>query len=576
MNIEINNQTVKAESGESILKVLNRIGIKIPTLCYLEDLFPSGACRMCLVEVEGARNLVSACSFEVFEGMKIKTHSPRVIKARKSILELLLARHPDDCLYCNKNGSCELQQLSEELGIKERRFSRNVKESQIDYSSPSIVRDPSKCILCGRCVRVCEEIQGVSAIDFTGRGSQTVVDPAFHKGINLSGCVNCGQCIMVCPTGALTEKSNIKEVLNAIHDPDKIVVVQHAPAISLSIGEYFDFKAGSDVAGILNSGLRKAGFDKVFDTSFSADLTVMEEATELVHRIQTNGTLPMMTSCSPGWIKFVEHNYPELLDNLSTCKSPQQMLGTLIKDYFAKLENIDPAKIFSVSIMPCTAKKFEASREEMMHNGHADIDAALTTRELAKIFQLLNIDLKNLEPEEADNPFSRRSSSGKIFGVTGGVMEAAVRTAYYLITKKDLPIAELKDVRDLDGIKEAVCEIKDEGVDLKVNVAVVNGLANARKILEDIKKNENKYHFIEVMTCPGGCIGGGGQPFAVDKEKLNQRAKGLYKIDKDTNLRYAYKNEEVKEIYDKYLEKPLSDKSHHLLHTKYKERKDFY
>lgn len=572
LNIEVNGKQIQAKKGETILTVLRENGISVPTLCHMDELFPSGACRMCVVEVEGEHNLVPSCALEIREGMKIKTHSPRVLKARKTIIELLLVNHPDDCLYCERNGTCELQDLSEELGIRERRYSGVKTDYEIDNSSVSIIKDSSKCILCGRCVRMCEEIQGVSAIDFVSRGSDSMVAPAFKQGLNLSSCINCGQCVRICPTGALSERNNIKEVINALMDPEKIVVVQHAPSVSVTIGEYFNFKEGTDVCGMLTAALRKIGFKRVFDTAFSADLTIMEEASELVERIKNGGKLPMMTSCSPGWVKFVEQFYPEFIDNISTCKSPQQMLGSVIKNYYAQKEGIDPSKIYSVSIMPCTAKKFEADRKEMMSGDYPDIDIAITTRELAKILKMFNIDFGSLQAEMADNPFGERSSAGKLFGATGGVMEAAIRTAYFLITGKEMKDPELKEIRSLEGIKEASYKIGS----LHLNVAVVSGLGNARKMLEEIKAGRKNIHFMEVMSCPGGCIAGGGQPYGMDMKKIEARMKSLYKIDKDSKIRTSHNNELIKSIYKDFLEKPLSHKSHKLLHTKYMKRKTNY
>lgn len=576
MKIEINGKIVDANESETILDVANRNGIDIPTLCHIKDLFPSGACRMCVVEVDGFNNLPTSCSTAVYEGMKVKTHSPKVINARKTILELVLANHPDDCLYCTRNNQCELQTLSSTLGVRGRKYvnGKNVFSKQInmelDTSSPSLVRDPSKCILCGRCVRVCEEIQDVSAIDFVSRGPKARVSTAFECGINTSSCVNCGQCIVACPTGALYEKNNVIDVIKALSDPNKFVVVQHAPAISVTLGEYYGIKAGVDVAGLMNSALRKANFKKVFDTSFSADLTIMEEASELVHRIKSNLPLPMMTSCSPGWIKYVEQNYPEYLKNLSTCKSPQQMLGALIKSYFAEKEKIDPKQIVSVSIMPCTAKKFEASRSEMINHDNkiSDIDYVLTTREAAELFKMLSINPAVQTPSNADNPMGERSSAGKLFGASGGVMEAAIRTAYFMLTNKEYE-GEIKELRSMNGIKEK--EIVING--LKLNMAVVSGLANAKHVLEDMKKGIKTYHFIEVMSCPNGCIAGGGQPFGLDFEKVRARMKGLYTIDQESTNRYSHKNKSVEKLYKDFLGEPLGEKSHELLHTTYMKRK---
>lgn len=432
VTIEVNNRKVQAEEGEMLLAVLRRAGVRIPTLCHMEGLPPSGACRPCSVEVEGQRNLVASCAYPVNAGMKVYTHSPRAVRARKMIVELLLAGHPDDCLYCGRNGRCELQALAEELGVRQRRFVGLKNDFALDTSSASLVRDPNKCILCGRCVRVCEEVQSVAAIDFVGRGSRAQVCTAFDEGLNVSSCVNCGQCVMVCPTGALTEQKHRDAVLEALGDPKRYVVVQHAPSISVTIAEEFGLKPGIDVNGLMVAGLRAMGFRRVFDTAFSADLTIMEEASELVERLRA-GRLPLFTSCSPGWVKFVEQFYPEYLEHVSTCKSPQQMMGAVVKTYFAEREGIDPRSIFSVSVMPCIAKKFEAGRPEMGRNGLADVDAVLTTRELAEMFRIRGIDLQAFSPEEADTPFGERTTAGKIFGATGGVAEAAIRTAHWVI-----------------------------------------------------------------------------------------------------------------------------------------------
>lgn len=567
-NIEVNGRTVEAQQGEMLLNVLRRSGVSIPTLCNMEGLLPSGACRMCVVEVEGSPNLTPSCAFPVSDGMKVKTHSPRAVRARKTIIELLLADHPDDCLYCVRNKNCQLQDLAEELGVRRRRYAGEKSPCKQDLSSPSLVRDPAKCILCGKCVRVCEEVQGVAAIDFVGRGSKTRIDTAFEEGLNLSSCIYCGQCVNVCPTGALREQSHLKEVVDAINDPERFVIVQHAPAVSVTIGELLGLPAGIDAAGVMTAALRRVGFDRVFDTGFSADLTIMEEASELVQRVQTGGTLPMMTSCSPGWIKFVESFYPDFLPNLSTCKSPQQMLGAIIKSYYAKREGIDPKKIFSVSIMPCTAKKFEAGRPEMMHDGAPDIDAVLTTRELARLIRMRGIQLASLTPDTADTPFGERTSAGKLFGASGGVMEAAIRTAYWMITGTELGDLKVEAVRGLEGVKEARLEIHG----LTVGVAVVSGLGNARKLLDEIRAGRRDLHFIEVMTCPGGCIAGGGQPVGAQSDAIRGRMQALYSIDEQATARTSHANESIKRLYDEFLEKPLGEKSHHLLHTHYAAR----
>ncbi|HSW44091.1 MAG TPA: NADH-dependent [FeFe] hydrogenase, group A6 [Phycisphaerae bacterium] len=568
ITIEVNDKPVHAGTGEMLLAVLRREGISVPTLCHMEGLPPSGACRICDVEVAGRPNLQPSCATPVIEGMKVHTHSPRAVRARKTIVELLLANHPDDCLYCIRNGRCELQTLAENLGIRERRYRGKRNELKLDTSSASLLRDPDKCILCGKCVRMCEEIQSVGCIDFIGRGSGTTVGTAFNQGLNVSSCINCGQCIMVCPTGALREQSHLKQVIEALNDPEKLVVVQHAPAVSVTIAEEFGIKPGIDICGSLTAALRKLGFDRVFDTSFSADLTIMEEASELVHRIRTGGVLPMMTSCSPGWIKFVEQSYPDFIDNLSTCKSPQQMLGAILKSYYAKREGIDPARIFSVSIMPCTAKKFEAGRPEMANDDNPDIDAVLTTRELSRLIRMRGLDLANIAPQAPDMPFGERSTAGKLFGATGGVMEAAIRTACYLITGKELVGLKVQSVRGMKGIKEARIQIDG----LEIGVAVASGLGNAATLLDQIRDGRKDLHFIEVMTCPGGCVGGGGQPLGTDMEAVRARMQALYSIDRNEAIRTSHGNEAVRHLYQDFLGEPLGEKSHRLLHTHYLKR----
>jgi NADH-quinone oxidoreductase subunit G/NADP-reducing hydrogenase subunit HndD len=566
--IEVNGKTIEAKPGEILLETLRRNGIQVPTLCHMDGLPPSGACRMCVVEVEGRPALAPACALPVGPGLKIKTHSTRATAARRMIVELLLANHPDDCLYCTRNNDCQLQSLAADLGVRQRNYAGLKNDYKIDMSSPSVVRDPAKCILCGKCVRVCEEVQSVAAIDFTKRGSKTIVGTAFNEGLNVSSCINCGQCIVVCPTGALTERSGIKEVMAALADPEKYVVVQHAPAVSVTLGELLGVKPGKDVVGLMTAALRTLGFARVFDTSFTADLTIMEEGSELVQRLTTGGVLPMFTSCSPGWIKFVEQFYPEFAPNLSTCKSPQQMMGALIKNFFAQRMGLEPRKIFSVSVMPCTAKKFECGRPEMTQNGIPDIDVVLTTRELAQLIRMNGLDVNALEPSGADTPFGERSSAGKLFGATGGVMEAALRSAYYLVTGGEMAELKVEAVRGLKGVKEARVQVGD--VDL--GVAVVSSLGNARRLLEEIKAGRKDLHFIEVMTCPGGCIAGGGQPLGAKTENVRARMKALYQIDRDDALRVSHHNKEVARLYEEFLGKPLGHKSHELLHTHYAKR----
>jgi iron-only hydrogenase group A len=566
--IEINGQTVEASEGDMLLNVLRANGINVPTLCNVKGLSPTGACRMCVVEVEGMQNLVPSCAFPVTDGMKVKSHSPRALEARKTIVELLLSSHPDDCNYCSRNGSCELQSLAAELGVRERRYKGSRIKRNLDVANPAIVRDPEKCILCGRCVRVCEEIQHVAAIDFTGRGSSATVETAFNQGLNVSSCVNCGQCTLVCPTGALVERNSVDDVMATLSDPDKFVVLQHAPSVSVTLAEEFGARPGHNIEGELVAAARLMGFDRVFDTAFSADLTIMEEAAEFVERVVNGGRLPMMTSCSPGWIKFVEQFYPEFIDNLSTCKSPQQMMGAVIKSYYAERENLRPEDIVSVAVMPCTAKKFEANRQEMMVNNVPDVDIVLTTREMARLIRAHGINPVALKHEGPDNPFGERSSAGKLFGASGGVMEAAIRTAYYMITGKSMKKLKVQSLRGHKHIKEATITIDDK----KLSVAAVSGLSNARELLEEVKSGEKEYHFIEVMTCPGGCINGGGQPFNMDEKILRSRALAIYSVDKTEMLRESHQNKSVNRLYDEYLEKPLGKKSHELLHTSYIDR----
>lgn len=569
ISIEVNGKKVEAVKGETLLTVLRRNGYEVPTLCYYEGLQPTGACRICVVELEGARSLVPACAYPVADGLKVKTNSERVIRARRTIVELLLANHPDDCLYCLRNGNCQLQELAETFGIRMRRFAGERQSHPLDLSSPSIVRDPDKCILCGKCVRACEEVQSVACIDFVGRGSSTVIATAFNCGLNVSSCINCGQCVVVCPTGALTETNDIPEVVDALQDKAKYCVVQHAPSVSVALGEEFGLSPGTDVDGRMVAALRRLGFKRVFDTSFSADLTIMEEGSELVDRIKNGGVLPMFTSCSPGWVKFIETFYPSLLPNVSSCKSPQQMMGAIIKSYYAQKMAIDPKDIFSVSVMPCTAKKFECGRQEMGHNGMQDIDVVLTTRELARLLRSTGINLAELDSSQADSPLGERTSAGKIFGVTGGVMEAALRSAYFLLTGEEMPDLTIDAVRGMDGIKEAHIMING----LEVGVAVASGLKNARTLLDEVQAGRKDLHFIEIMTCPGGCVNGGGQPIR-NRANVLARAKELYQIDSESRVRVSHRNTEIQQLYRDFLGEPLGHKSHELLHTHYHTREN--
>jgi NADH-quinone oxidoreductase subunit G/NADP-reducing hydrogenase subunit HndD len=566
--IEANGQNLEAKKGDTILQALRRGGIHVPTICHMEGLLPSGTCRMCVVEVEGMPGLIPACSYPAADGMKIHTSTPQVLKTRKAIIELLLSNHPDDCLYCVRNGHCQLSDLAREHGVRQRVFRGSRKRKEKDISSPAIVRDPEKCILCGKCVRVCEEIQGVSAIDFINRGSKAFVGTAFDEGMNVSCCINCGQCILVCPTAALTERNYVEEVLRVLADPGKTVVVQHAPAVSVSIAEEFGVKPGTDIDGQMVAALRRIGFKRVFDTSFTADLTIMEEGSELLKRITEGGCLPMFTSCSPGWIKFVEQFYPEFLPNLSSCKSPQQMMGAVIKSFWAQREQLEPKDIVSVSIMPCTAKKFECNRPEMGRDYVADVDYVLTTRELAELFRIKGIDPGTLEPEGADTPFGERSSAGKLFGASGGVMEAALRSAYFLLTGEEMRDYRIQDLRGMKGSKELRVKIGEA----EVGAAVVSSLGQARKLMDEIKAGRKDLHFIEVMTCPGGCINGGGQPLGANPDSVRARMAALYQIDREDTLRVSHRNHQVQRLYSEFLGEPLGHRSHELLHTRYQPR----
>jgi iron-only hydrogenase group A len=578
-SITINGRTHETRQ-EFVLEAMREAGVTVPTLCKHPELTPTGACRLCVVEVEGQRNLVPSCAYPVQDGMKVVTHSPRALQARKTIVELLLADHPDDCLRCVRNNECALQDLAAEFAIRSRRYSGGHHDYQPDLSSPAITRDAAKCVLCGKCVRVCEEIQSVGCIDFVGRGADSRIDTAFEQGLNVSSCVNCGQCIMVCPTGALRETSSIKSVLDAIHDPEVTTAVQIAPAVSVTLEEHYGLPADADAQGVIAAALRRLGFDYVFDTSFSADLTVMEEGSELISRIENNGPLPQLSSCSPGWIKFVEEFYPDFLDNLSTCKSPQQMLGALVKTHFADKQQLEPEKVFHASVMPCTAKKFEALRPEMARDGQADVDAVLTTRELMRLIKLRGLDMRALQPEALDAPFGLHSSAGKLFAATGGVCEAAARTAYKLVTGEQSPSLTFDALRGAGSVKMAQLALGE----LQAKVAVVSGLENAKRLLDEVRAGEHPdLVFIEVMTCPGGCIAGGGQPIkygglaarwpdAADTDAIRSRMDALYHLDAQSKLRTAHDNEAVQQLYEEFLGAPLSAKSHELLHTHYHSR----
>ncbi len=573
VNIKINGESYSVPSNYTILDAARDANIHIPTLCYLKDVNQIGACRMCLVEIKGARALQAACVYPVAEGLEIYTNSEKVKKARKATLELILSNHEKKCLTCVRSKNCELQDLAEELGVDELRYEGENVHHEIDNVSPSIVRDNNKCILCRRCIAVCKNIQTVSVIDAIGRGINTKIGCSFEKSLAEVECTNCGQCITACPVGALYEKDATKAVWDAIYDEDKHVVVQVAPAVRVGIGEEFGMPIGTRATGKLAASLKKLGFDKVFDTNTGADLTIMEEGTELLNRIQNGGKLPMITSCSPGWIKFCEHNYPEFLDNLSSCKSPHEMFGAIIKSYYAEKEGIDPAKIFVVSVMPCTAKKFEAQREEMKGTGYADVDAVLTVRELGKMIRQAGIDFVNLPDAEFDNPFGGATGAAVIFGTTGGVMEAALRTVKEILENKPLDRLEFTEVRGTEGIKEATLEIAGK----PVRVAVAHSLGCARKLLDSIKAGEKEYEFIEIMGCPGGCVTGGGQPIVSAKVKATTdvkalRAKAIYDEDEALTIRKSHENPFIKKLYDEFLGEPCGHKSHELLHTHYIDR----
>jgi len=568
VKLTIDGAPVEVEAGTTILRAAEKLGIKIPTLCYLEGIHEAGACRVCVVEVEGARALAASCVTPVAEGMVVRTNTPAVRKARKTTVELILSNHHQDCPTCVRNLNCELQSLAEAMGIRENRFVGEMTGYPVDVSSLSIVRDPNKCILCRRCVSVCEKVQGVKAIGPLNRGFDTVIAPAYGEPLADTVCVNCGQCVLVCPTGALYEKDATGEVWDALSDPDRHVVFQTAPATRVTLGETCGMEPGSIVTGKMVAAIRRLGADVVFDTDFAADLTIMEEGHELIQRLTEGGVLPMITSCSPGWIKFIEHFYPDLIPNVSTCKSPQQMFGALIKTFYAERAGIDPARIYHVSVMPCTAKKFECERPEMTDSGLQDVDVVLTSRELGRMFHQAGIVWEELPEEDYDEPLGLSTGAAAIFGATGGVMEAALRTAYEVVTKKTLPGLEFESVRGLEGVKEAAVDL--DGTEVRVVVA--HGLANARKVLDKVRAGEANWHFIEIMACPGGCIGGGGQPIPTNTEVREKRIEAIYTVDERMTIRKSHENPAVLKLYEEFLGRPLGHKSHELLHTSYTPR----
>ena len=570
VNIKINNMPLSVPKGISILEAARYAGVEIPTLCYLKNMNEIGACRMCMVEVKGARSLVAACVYPVNEGMEVFTNTEKVRRSRRHNLELVLSTHNKACLSCVRSGNCELQKLCKDYGVEDvNTYEGEMPAAQFDDSAPHMIRDNSKCVLCRRCVSACDN-QAISVIGANARGFDTHIGSPFELPLYDFSCVSCGQCIVNCPTGALYEKDDTAKVFEAIADPDKFVIVNTAPSIRVTLGEAFGYEIGTNVTGKMVAALRRLGFNKVFDTDFSADLTIMEEANELVERVKNGGVLPMITSCSPGWVKYCEHYYPDQLDHLSSCKSPQQMFGAVAKTWYAKKMNLDPKDIVVVSIMPCTAKKFECGRDDQSASGYADIDYALTTRELARMIGTAGISFNNLPDEEFDNPLGEGTGAGVIFGATGGVMEAALRTAVETLTGEELKSVEFTEVRGTEGIKEAVYTVA--GMEIKVCAA--SGLKNAEAVMEKVKNGTADYQFIEIMACPGGCVNGGGQPVQpasvrnfVDLKGI--RGKALYEADKNLPLRKSHESEAIKTVYREYFEKPGSHIAHEVLHTHY-------
>lgn len=577
IKLTIDDKEVKVKKGTTILEAARQAEVDIPTLCFLKDINEVGDCRMCIVEIEGRRGFVPSCVQKAEEGMIVHTNTPNVVDARRVILELIISNHKVECLTCTRSGNCELQDLAKKFNIRDIDFEGEIIEHEIDDVSPSIVRDFSKCVLCRRCVATCKNVQKIGAIDCINRGFESCVSTVGNKSLNDVNCTFCGQCIQSCPTGALHEKETIDEVWDKLKDPEAYVVVQTAPAVRAALGEEFGMDIGTNATGKMVTALKRLGFDKVFDTNTGADFTIMEEANEFIERFSNkNAVLPMITSCSPGWVKYIEMNYPELLPHLSTCKSPHQMFGALIKTYFAEKEKIDPSKIYVVSVMPCIAKKFERTREEMENNGLSDVDNVLTTRELARMIKQANIEFTKLEDTEFDSPMGEATGAAVIFGTTGGVMEAALRTAQDTLTGKDLDKIDFEKVRGGEGIKKASVNIADN----EIKVVAASGLANAQKILEEIKSGKADYQFVEIMACPGGCVMGGGQPIKNSKIRAevdvrSLRANCLYSIDEQSTIRKSHENPVIKKIYKEFLKKPGSEISHKLLHTHYIERKKY-
>lgn len=576
INLTIDDQKISVPKGTTILQAAKQAGIDIPTLCFLKEINEVGDCRMCIVEVEGRKGFATSCIQTVEEGMVVHTHTPNVLEARHVILDLIISNHSKDCLTCTRSGNCELQSLATKFNVLQVEFEGERTEHKIDNLSPSIVRDFNKCILCRRCVAACKNVQKIGAIDCINRGFESCISTVGDHSLNDVNCTFCGQCIEACPTGALHEKETINDVWTKLKDPDSIVIVQTAPAVRVALGEEFGMGIGINVTGKMVTALKRLGFDKVFDTNTGADLTIMEEANEFINRFKNNDNLPMITSCSPGWVKYIEMNYPELLPHLSSCKSPHEMFGAIIKTYYAKKENIDPKKIYVVSVMPCIAKKFERQREEMKEEELFDVDNVITTRELARMIKQANIEFDKLEDSKFDSPMGEATGAGAIFGVTGGVMEAALRTAQDTLTGESLSQIDFEEVRGTQNIKRATIEI--DGKEIKVVAA--SGLANAKTILEEIKQGKADYQFVEIMACPGGCIMGGGQPIKsskiqaeVDVKKL--RAQALYSIDEKSVIRKSHENPVMKKIYKEFLGKTGSELAEELLHTAYEKREKY-
>ena len=576
VNLTIDNQKITVPKGTTILNAAKKAGIDIPTLCFLKEINEVGDCRMCIVEVEGRRGFATSCIQTVEEGMAVHTHTQNVLEARHVILDLIISNHAKDCLTCTRSGNCELQALATKFNVLNIEFEGERTEHKVDDLSPSIVRDFNKCILCRRCVAACKNVQKIGAIDCINRGFESCISTVGDQSLNDVNCTFCGQCIEACPTGALHEKETINDVWVKLKDPETTVIVQTAPAVRVALGEEFGMPIGTNVVGKMVTALKRLGFDRVFDTNTGADLTIMEEANEFIERFTKNDKLPMITSCSPGWVKFIEMNYPELLPHLSSCKSPHEMFGAILKTYYAKREGLDPSKLYVVSVMPCIAKKFERQRPEMMEDNLYDVDNVITTRELARMIKQANIEFEKLEDSNFDSPIGEASGAGAIFGTTGGVMEAALRTAQDTLTGEDLPKIDFEQVRGGEGIKRATVNIAGKDI----NVVVASGLANARTILEEIKSGKANYQFVEIMACPGGCIMGGGQPIKsskiraeVDVRKL--RADALYTIDERSIVRKSHENPFMKKLYKDYLEKPGSEIAEKLLHTTYTKREKY-